>query len=286
MMSSLLDVAVRRAGEGGFDKPVAILAGVAAGAMLFLMPVDVLQNLVIDSGLPAVFPPAEPPLGFKARALIAVAAAVIAFAATYGLMRLLGRKPAARPRPAVEEEFIPDPAFFEEPAPRMRRRDLHPDAPVRAPLFASRHLGDPAAAKAEPPLLLSDPEPEPMPVSAPEPMIEPVAEEEEELILDEPEVFEEFVPTPSPVEAVITPAPAPEPRPQGDATIGELLARLERALEKKPLPQWLDHGHPQPLPSSISPPEPAPLPAPADEPMDARLRSALESLKRFAPSHG
>ncbi len=265
MMGSLLDVAVRRAGNGGFDLPVAALAGGAAAALLFLMPVDVLQNLVIDSGLPGLFPPAEPPLGLKARAILSLVAAAVAFASVYGLMRLLGRKPARKAKPEDEEDF------FAEPAPRMRRRDFHPDAPARAPLSALRHLGDPEKeAEAEAPLILTDPIPE----IAPE-AIEPVAEEDE-LVLEEPEAVEE--PAPLPAAEVVD---EPLARPQGDATIAELLARLERALEQKPLPQWIEPAQARPQAAS--------QPAPADEeaePMDVRLRSALENLKRFAPSHG
>ena len=275
---SLLEVAVRRAGEGGFDKPVAALAALAAGASLLLMPVDVLQTLVIDSGLPGIFPPAEPPLGFKARAVLALVAAVIAFGSTYGLMRLLGRAPARRPAP--RETF--EPAVFAEPAPRMRRRDLHPDAPVRAPLSALRDLGLPAGEE-DPALLLTDALPELAPQARTLPVVE--EEEEDELVLTEPEVAEEVAPEP----VLPEPAPLRDPQPevaqqaQGEETIAQLLARLERALEQKPLPQWVEPARPQ----GPTPPAAAAAPMePEIEPMDARLRSALENLKRFAPSHG
>jgi hypothetical protein len=271
MMGSLLDVAVRRAGEGGFDKPMAALAGAGAAALVFLMPVDVLQNLVLDSGLPSILPAAEPPLGLKARALLAVLAGVVVFVGVYGVMRLLGRKPARAPRPTpwVAEELPPMP----EPAPRMRRRDLHPDAPVRAPISALRDFGEPYRDEddGEPALVLTEFLPE-----APAPT-EP--EEEEELVLTEA-IAE---PAPAPVPEV-APERAAEPvaRTQNEPTIAELLARLEQALEKKPLPQWLDREEAA---------KPQPPVAAADnedsvEPMDVRLRSALENLKRFAPAHG
>ena len=279
MMGSLLDVAVRRAGEGGFDKPVAVFAAVAAAASLLLMPVDILEQLVLQTGLPDLFPPADPPLGLKARAAFALVAAILAFAASYGLMRLLGRGSA----PAVKREVDED-LPLADPVPRMRRRDLHPDAPVRAPLSALRDLGHPGEVRA--PLFQREPEPEPEP--EPEAVAGPVAEEpDDELILTEPEFAEqpaaplqpeaaqEPVP-PQPAEEVEAAPPHRQSQPQGQETIAELLARLERALEAKSVPQHV-----------VDIPKPAPPHADeAEEPMDARLRSALENLKRFAPSHG
>ena len=263
MMGSLLDVAVRRAGEGGFDKPVAALAGGAAAALLLLMPVDALHNLVIDSGLPALLAAAEPPLGMKARLLLAGVAGAVAFAVIFGVMRLLGRKPARPTRWGAEDS---DTRF--EAAPRMRRRDLHPDAPTPAPISALRDLGEPDFARTpEPPLILTEPLPEPV-----------AAAEEEELVLSEADAIDEPAPVPVPVPA---PVPAvPHAEPQGQETIAELLARLERAIEKKPLPQWLER------PEAASAPPPVPANEQAPPPLDDRLRSALENLKRFAPAHG
>ncbi len=265
-MNSLLDVAVRRAGEGGFDKPVAALAGGAVAALAMLMPVDVLQSLVNDSGLPSLIAAAEPPLGMKAKLLIAVVAALATSGAVYGVMRLLGGKPARPVRWGSEESGVPL-----ERAPRMRRRDLHPDAPMPAPISALRDLGDP----------IEDFPVEP-PFDLPEPLAEPVAKE---LVVPEAEVVEEPVPAP-----VAEPVERRE-APQGEETIAELLARLERALEKKPVPQWLERPEaPSPGPQQRSQEQAQPGPVPANEeaaePMDARLRSALENLKRFAPAHG
>lgn len=258
-MNSLLDVAVRRAGEGGFDKPIAALAGGAAAALLVLMPLDVLQDLVIASGLPSLIAAAEPPLGLKAKLLLALVAAVVASGAVYGVMRMLGHKPSRPTRWGVEDTDTQS-----ERAPRMRRRDLHPDAPTPAPISALRDLGDPQEpSEADAPLVLAGALPEP---------------EVEELVLPEAAVVEEPA-------SVIVQEPAERPaRPQGEESIAELLARLERALEKKPLPQWLEQPAAQPQPQS----QPAPVHAneAAAEPMDARLRSALENLKRFAPAHG
>ena len=259
MMGSLLDVAVRRAGEGGFDKPVALLAGGATAALLMLMPLDALQNLVIDSGLPFLLAAAEPPLGMKARLLLAGVGGVAAFAVIFGVMRLLGRKPARPTRWGAEDSDT-----RVEAAPRMRRRDLHPDAPTPAPISALRDLGEPDSARAPEPVLIPT---ETLPEA-----------EDEELILSEADAIDEPAPLPAPVPAAAPAAPSVQP--QGQESIAELLARLERAIEKKPLPQWLE----RPEAASASPPVPANEEAPP--PLDDRLRSALENLKRFAPAHG
>ncbi|MDB5668965.1 MAG: hypothetical protein JWL74_1915, partial [Alphaproteobacteria bacterium] len=147
--------------------------------------------------------------------------------------------------------------------------------PMPAPISALRDLGDPEG---------------PREADSPLETIEPLAEPEvEELVLSEAAAAEE-------PEAIVVHEPAERPerpeRPQGEESIAELLARLERALEKKPLPQWLEPStaQPQPGPQPQSQPQSQSGPGHANggsaEPMDARLRSALENLKRFAPAHG
>jgi hypothetical protein len=387
-MSSLVNVAMRRAGEGRLDVPVALMMGVAAGALMLMMPDWRLEQAVTATGIAAIFPPASPPLGMTARAIAAVVAALLGFSLAYAAMRLVDRasglfEPAER-APRDEEE---------EPAPRMRRRDLHPDAPIRRPLSAMRDLGRPAALEeAEPaaprrraPLaaafdeaamprmpwekdrpalepeskprvrkpLLAEPEPEAetrtaevadvtdtSPESArDEEGVSSSAHEREDrtdsdefelssaqigdtVAAAEPEVAQEqvdevgvaadpepVVPKPEPVDFELEvhkpdmvqaepepapfaagPVPAPafrgaaniegvEParaRPDGPETIGELLARLERALDRR-----------QPSPARRQ--SMASAAPPADEssdPIDSRLRSALENLKRFAPQRG
>jgi hypothetical protein len=163
----------------------------------------------------------------------------------------------------------------------MRRRDLHPDAPVRAPISALRDFGDPDRDEdGEEPLVLTEFLPDPVSLAE---------VEEEELVLTEAEAVAEPAPLPGPEpepEPVVESAPEPVARSQNEPTIAELLARLEQALEKKPLPQWLERG--DAVTQSKPQPQAGPVAANEEtvEPMDARLRSALENLKRFAPAHG
>jgi hypothetical protein len=124
-------------GRNALDLPVAALAGVAVAFVAFAMPGDLLTGLVSASGLPSILAAAEPPLGFKARAGVGLAGALAAFGLVFALLRLLDRTGFEKPRPAPA---VPEEADM----PRLRRRDVHPDAPVRRPISAARDLGEPA----------------------------------------------------------------------------------------------------------------------------------------------
>ena len=359
---SMIDGAVRRASAGGLDKPVATFAAVAAAAVMLLVPVDLLQNAVVQSGLADTIPYLAPPLGTKAKVGLALVAAGFAFGLVMSMMRCIDWLSKRRAPKAVE------PQHEMEAAPRLRRRDRHPDAPPRAPLSAARDLGDPDEA----PLELAVPAAKPVPA----PVLEP-----------EPWPFEEPASgtrhrRPSLIEILSEPAaPAPEDGPQADDDrFADRLRRIRpgHSADAEPEPVELEPAvqaasHPEPLPveepalavepeqAEVEPeasqpnepeaPEPFEMPAqpswmdveePAhvdaaaerrsrgrrwqdqadpeslhgllirleramerrasppvanggtsaapelafEEPMDNRLRSALENLKRFAPRAG
>ena len=125
----------RGLGRNAFDLPAAALAGLAAAFLAFAMPGELLQRLVIATGLPHLLAAAAPPLGVKARILLGVAGAGAAFGLAYALLRLLDR--SGRAKAPV------DPATFGD-GPRLRRRDAHPDAPACRPISAARDFGEPA----------------------------------------------------------------------------------------------------------------------------------------------
>jgi len=126
---------MRGFGRNALDLPVAALAGLAVAFVAFAMPGDLLTGLVNASGLPAILAAAEPPLGFKARTGVGLAGGLAAFGFVFALLRLIDRTGLERPqREAVVETDMP----------RLRRRDAHPDAPVRRPISAARDLGEPA----------------------------------------------------------------------------------------------------------------------------------------------
>ncbi len=285
-MAGGMDALVRRASEGRLDLPAALLMGAAAAALVMMAPIVALQNAVVASGLPELLPAAGPPLGGKARLMFAFATALIGFGAALLVLRAAGRgsgsrRPPRDPRDEIEDDFLP--------APRVRRRDLHPDAPVRAPLMAARDLGEPGApsesplrikrarlhealAAAEVPVESNEPVPveeEPVALSPVVASPEPPVEEE---AIQAPPAAPSAAPRPEPA-AVPEPAPStPADRPE---TIAELLARLERAL-----------GSGERSERVASPPAARSEPAQANDPADDRLQAALASLKRFAPRAG
>lgn len=227
--------------------PVATVVAMALAtltALLFLvMPIDVLEGMSVDSGIASLITAAEPPLGLTARFAIAFIAALAVGGVTWlGLFLLVGTRSMR-----VDRKHAKTPVKADA-VPVLRRRDAHPDAPAREPVFAHRDLGTPFLdVKADPepeaaPLPVVDvfapppverdlpadldtplarylhpldpplPEPDPLPI-APEPVAEPVAPAP---ILAEPPVPAPVV-EPEPVvavapEPVTVPEPEPEPR--------------------------------------------------------------------------
>lgn len=104
-------------------------------ALVFaLMPADLLGRLALDSGIAALVPAAEPPLGTTARmALVLVGGGGVGLVGWFALYLLIGTRSisiSGRERSA-------------DAPPVLRRADAHPDAPARRPLFANRDLGTP-----------------------------------------------------------------------------------------------------------------------------------------------
>jgi hypothetical protein len=282
----------RGAGRNALDLPVAGLAALAAAFAAFAVPQDILSRLVIATGLPSILSAAQPPLGLTARVALAVGGAAIVFGLIFLLLRLLDRSGMN----ASEEKEV-------EAPPRLRRRDIHPDAPTRRPISAARDLGEPAPPEAprdSVPLWLdqaapvvasviepapaSEPEPErvarfePEPISEPEPVGE-VRQEPQPVVASVPEPL----PAPPVPEAAFVPEPQPEPEPapwpappaEMPTSIAALMERLEHGLARRRMIE------PAPVVPAAAPqvfPE-------AQEPADAaddRLQSAIASLQRLA----
>ena len=277
MASKFLHEAQRGASRGSIDLPLAIVAGLSIGFVSFMLPGDILARAVEMSRLPDVLPAAAPPLGTTARLAVAVAAAGAAFASIYVLLRLLGgtrRAPKERIWPEADTEREPE-------TPRLRRSDVHPDAPARRPILAARELGEPAPAAIAP---------REGPTAAPE---APAPAQEEalelggpgtEMLQPEPEILTDSEPAVEPPVAAepvevepITRACKPEPL--GDASIADLMARLERGLARR-----VQHKAAAAAAHGAAP-EPAPAPR-AEEWGDDRLRSAIENLQRMAARAG
>lgn len=202
----------------------AILSGLAVAMILLAMPVGFVETVVASSGLSEAWSAAGPPLGMKARLLLAAFGAIMAMGfvwtsqerdkgrrngvagvdkmgfALSKLGWLSRRRTTATPR-------------------GLRRADAHPDAPVRAPIFASRDFGGidifPRPAVPTPP------------ADGDEATILPLPRLRSQQVVDAE--FEEIV-DPAPVVPELAPEPAPAARP---LSIAELTARLESGLARR-----------------------------------------------------
>lgn len=254
--------------------PLAPLAAALLGAVAALgviaMPVPVLESLVMDSGIAAVFAAAEPPLGLTARALLAGGIGVVAAVLGWFMAFILVGTRGVTIGKASAEPSAPH-------MPVIRRADAHPDAPPREPLLATRDLGTPflevratevdkadaevgsdavleletlpvSAPPAEQPLPqdfnqpLAAFDPTAIPIAPrPKPVpLAPLRREPRPAVFDASERFEVFELTPpvrhKPAPAPVMIAPAePIARPETDASVHALLERLERGVIRKGL---------------------------------------------------
>ena len=274
--------------------PIAPLAagviGVLTAAMFALVPTDLLESMVVDSGIASVLSVAEPPLGFTARLLLVLlCGGGVGAIAWFGLFLTFGARTVVLQRSRGGGD-----------APVLRRADSHPDAPARRPLFANTDLGTPflevrarpvhvpvhvdaAAVEAEPlpvmvePVLIEQPLPTDLdqPLAAYDPAAVPdepldwfpppadLAVAERRQTFDPGERFETFPLTPMvrPTPEVVTDVPPPPlTRPESSETIHALLDRLERVAASRR--------------------EAAPAPPPAA--MTESIEDSLAALRRMA----
>ncbi|THD38017.1 MAG: hypothetical protein E7773_03335 [Sphingomonas sp.] len=238
-----MSFASRFAGRSPVAVPIAPAAGVVVAGLVaiafLLMPIGVIEDMAVDSGVSAMLTAAAPPFGLTARAAVAFFAALAAGGVTwFGLFLILGARTVLLNR-----------AKAENGVPVLRRADAHPDAPPRRPVFANSDLGTP----------FLDVKAAPIAEEAEEAAIEPAYVVE---ACDVPEDLDTPIaayrtpddaplPDPEPAPApVLTPVSAPrfapherietfglasdEPSaPLPQATIHDLLARLERGVAKR-----------------------------------------------------
>jgi hypothetical protein len=181
MISSPFRISAR----GAIDLPVAALAALSVAFIAFAAPADLLGELAALTGLPAIVPAVAPPLGLTARIVLALGGSASVFGFVLALLGWLDRFAAPR-RP----RFAPEPD-----TPRLRRRDLHPDAPAVKPISAARDFGA-FEAKAVP-----------------------------DWLAPEAEIAPEIVPEPAP-------APPEFVLPEATDSLPNLMARLERGLAR------------------------------------------------------
>ena len=107
-------------------------ASLIVAAIVLLMPAATLETLVWQSGIAALVPVAQPPLGATARAVLAIGGATLVGAVVWAALFLLFGPGGFLVRDELPLDGMPV----------LRKADAHPDAPARRPLSA-RDLGAP-----------------------------------------------------------------------------------------------------------------------------------------------
>lgn len=265
-----------------FPVIVALWFAALFGLGSFAVAPEMLGRAVADSGLPTVLPAAAPPLGFTARALVALVLTGTGAIAGF----LVGRGIARRGASAVGRRTVA-PASVD--APKVRARDSHPDAPPRKPFTASedmlpRSSEQPARRRA---LSVTD---ETGPMVAPEVAPLPGSREVEPLDLDvlftDPEVAE-IAPAPLVEAQQSVESPAKDPAPNEIEALEPLDLEGLEAVESEPAVE-----HAAPLASQAVGSAPAPRSPLAAAPLDSlgvvqlveRLALALSNYKERRPN--
>lgn len=113
-----------------FPVLVAVWFAALFGLGSLVLPPALPEYAVALTGIDALVPAMAPPLGFTARILIAIAAAIVGGVGGMALARwIVAAQRSARRQTAA-------------PGPRLRSADRHPDAPARRPISALEELGE------------------------------------------------------------------------------------------------------------------------------------------------
>jgi hypothetical protein len=126
-----------------FNGVLAAVTAIAAAFATFAMPNDLFSGLVAATGLPALLPAAEPPLGATARLAAVAAVSVLAFLVVWFVLGAIDDAAEEQEEFGDYDEPEEESDTDWEPQMRLRRADAHPDAPPRQPLLAKRELGEP-----------------------------------------------------------------------------------------------------------------------------------------------
>ncbi|MCF8707316.1 hypothetical protein [Rhizorhapis sp. SPR117] len=130
---------------------VAIMAGGVVAAVVMFTPIGLIEKVVASSGISGVISTAVPPLGEKARLILAFASGVGVMAIALGL-QVLTMRLRRRGAPLIQlgyEIGYED----EDTGPFFNRADSHSEAPPRRPIFMNSDLdGLPSLAESELPV--------------------------------------------------------------------------------------------------------------------------------------
>jgi len=265
--------------------PIAAAAGIVVAALVALaflvMPIAVIEDMAVDSGVASILTAAAPPLGLTARLAVAFFAGLAAGGVTwFGLFLVLGARTISIRHGAGDDGV-----------PVLRRADAHPDAPPRRPVFANRDLGTPfLEVKAEPVIdtpaepdivaarvvpadldtPIADyrtPDDEPLPDLDPEPVVVPLP-----VFEPEPEAVAAPVPVP-----VLTPVSAPRFAPHERIETFGLAAAPQDDEPSAPLPQATIHDLLERLERGVARRQPEPA-----TPREPTLEETLDALRALA----
>lgn len=274
----------------------AVLGGVVAAIVLLAMPVGLVETVVASSGLSEAWPAAAPPLGLKARLLIAGFGALMVMGFAW-----VGRGSVSTPllqyhgrRDGVQG--VSDMGFALSKLgwlsrgrnmrtnggrPALRRADAHPDAPARTPIFASRDFDGLdifpriAPARVEPgeqekaadqAVVVTLPLPASQTMSAPD-----VSDADFEEVV-------EVAQSATPVETSAQSAPPPSPPQAEPMTLADLTARLERGLAQRERHAPGGRGVIADMPVEQA----VPVRERVEDEVDQALRAALGTLRAMA----
>ena len=274
----------------------AALGGVVAAIVLLAMPVGLVETVVASSGLSEAWPAAAPPLGLKARLLIAGFGAMMVMGFAW-----VGRGSVSTPllqyhgrRDGVQG--VSDMGFALSKLgwlsrgrnmrtnggrPALRRADAHPDAPARTPIFASRDFDGLdifpriAPARVEPgeqekaadqAVVVTLPLPASQTMSAPD-----VSDADFEEVV-------EVAQSATPVETSAQSAPPPSPPQAEPMTLADLTARLERGLAQRERHAPGGRGVIADMPVEQA----VPVRERVEDEVDQALRAALGTLRAMA----
>lgn len=271
----------------------ALLGALGAGLVLGALPVGLVETVVASSGLSEALPAAAPPLGMKARLLLAGFGAVMVLGliwAGHKEKRVIlltheqeGRRKGARGVSKMGFALSKlswlgrNRGAVRADAPVRRRADAHPDAPARSPIFASRDFGGldifartaPGREEAEAPA-----EPQEAPAPAASLSIPGTAGEltEEAAFARLRRAFAE-----DPVDADYEEVADAGTSPADALSLAELTDRLERGLtERKRL------GRPISVLADMPVERAVPVREHVEEDVDQALRAALGTLRSMA----
>ncbi|WP_150290507.1 hypothetical protein [Sphingobium estronivorans] len=274
----------------------ALLGALGTGLVLLSLPVGLIETVAASSGLSEALPAAAPPLGMTARLLLAAFGAMMALGLVWAgqgerRVALLTHQEEGRVNgaPGVSKmgfalsklNWLSRSRGDRASGAARRRADAHPDAPARAPIFASRDFGgldifprtapgreeaqaEVEAEEAAPAAGLSIP-------AAPEKTMEERAFARLERAFRAEAVDAEY--------EHVTQAPQPKiaPAPITHLSLSELTERLERGLAQRKR-----MGRPVSVLADMPVEAPVPVRDHVEEGVDEALRAALGTLRSMA----